>query len=72
MTYVEYLGWVAYRQKRGSLHPGMRVEHGAALIASTLANVHRERKKPPFKLIDFMPHQSEAPISLEDAMATWR
>jgi len=49
----------------------MRTEWGAALIASTLANVNRGKDDPPFRLSDFSPHMKEAPISLEDAKKSW-
>ncbi|GHC19495.1 phage tail assembly protein T [Aidingimonas halophila] len=70
MSYHEFTRWVAFRNKRGSLHTGMRIEHAGALIASILANVNS--KKGGYKLIDFMPHQEEAPVSLEKAMELWK
>lgn len=69
MSYAEFCRWVAYRQRRGSLHPGMRVEHGAALVASILANVNS--KKGGFKPQDFMPHMQAEAMSLEEAMEQW-
>ncbi|MCU5775233.1 hypothetical protein N5926_21530 [Erwiniaceae bacterium Til 1] len=49
----------------------MRTEWGAALVASTLANVNRSQKDPPYKVTDFAPHMKKEAISLEDAMAQW-
>lgn len=69
MSYWEYHRWAAYRQKRGSLHPGMRVEHGAALVVSLLANVNS--KRGGYKPIDFMPHMEPPATTLEEAMESW-
>ncbi|WP_338506868.1 hypothetical protein VRB95_06450 [Erwinia aphidicola] len=49
----------------------MRTEWGAALVASTLANVNRGQNDPPYKITDFAPHLQKEAISLEDAMAQW-
>jgi len=49
----------------------MRTEWGAALVASTLANVNRGQNDPPYKITDFAPHMQNEAISLEDAMAQW-
>ncbi len=49
----------------------MRTEWGAALIASTLANVNRGESQPPYNITDFAPHMQKQAISLEDAMAQW-
>lgn len=69
LSYPEFMAWAKYRNKRGTLHVGMRVERGAALLATLYANSHS--KKGDFKLFDFMPHEEEPPMSLEQAMATW-
>lgn len=70
ISYPEFLQWVTYRRKRGTLNLGMRVEHGSALLAALYAN--SKSKNGGHKVIDFMPHQEEAPISLDDAMEKWR
>lgn len=69
LSYVEFLQWARYRAERGSLHPGMRIEEGAALVASILANVNS--KRGGFKVTDFMTHAEEQPASLDQAMETW-
>ncbi len=69
ISYAEYLQWARYRNKRGSLHPGMRVEEGAALVASILANVNS--KRGGFKITDFMAHAEEQPMTLDEAMDQW-
>lgn len=69
----EYRSWVKFRDRRGSLHLGMRVERGVALLASILANQGRDRKaRPqPFTPDDFTPHGDLKVISLEQAMDEW-
>lgn len=69
LSYKEFISWVAYRKKRGSLHTGMRVERGSALLATLYADVHS--KHGGHKITDFMPHGSEPPIPLEEAMEQW-
>lgn len=69
VSYPEFMTWVKYRNKRGSLNLGMRVERGSALLATLYANSHS--KHGGHKLFDFMPHESESPLSLEQAMENW-
>jgi hypothetical protein len=69
LSYPEFLSWAKYRSKRGSLHVGMRVERSSALLATLYANSHS--KNGGFRLSDFMPHEEESAVSLEQAMATW-
>ncbi len=47
----------------------MRVERGAALLATLFAN--SKTKNGGWKLTDFMPHEDEQPIDLESAMKEW-
>lgn len=68
LTYREFLSWCKFRSKRGSLHIGMRVERGSALLAALYANTH---SKESYKLYDFMPHEEEPVISLDQALETW-
>jgi len=51
----------------------MRVERGFALLATILANQARDPKtRPtPFTMLDFMPHEEDRPISLEEARKSW-
>lgn len=62
-----------YRNRRGSLHIGMRVERAAALLASILANQARDpqRRPQPFTPDDFTPHADRDPVNLEQAMEDW-
>ena len=69
LSYPEFLTWVKFRNKRGSLHTGMRVERGAALLATLYANSHS--KDSGYTVYDFMPHEDEPEMSLEQAMAEW-
>ncbi|WP_444956790.1 phage tail assembly protein T [Microbulbifer sp. ZKSA002] len=70
LSYQEVQSWAKYRELRGSLHPGMRIERSTALLATLYANAHRG-KGAPAKITDFMPHEKEPEISLEQAMKTW-
>jgi hypothetical protein len=48
---------------------GMRVERGAALLATLYANTHT--KDGGYTIFDFMQHDAPKPISLEQAMESW-
>lgn len=69
LSYPEFRQWCKYRRKRGSLHLGMRVERGNAMLATLYANTHSS--KGGFKIYDFMQHDSEQPLTLEQAMESW-
>ncbi|MBS6032047.1 MAG: hypothetical protein KIB40_02660 [Pantoea sp.] len=54
----------------------MRTEWGVGVVASTIANVNRDAKTPPFSPTDFTLHFTKVtaanePISLEEAMSSW-
>ncbi|WP_444905100.1 hypothetical protein ACJJIU_10420 [Microbulbifer sp. CnH-101-E] len=70
LSYEEVQRWALYRKKRGSLHPGMRIERSSALLATLYANTHRG-KGNPVKITDFMPHEEEPELSLQEAMKSW-
>lgn len=70
LSYPEFLSWQKYRAKRGSLHLGMRVERGSALLATLYANAHS--KNGGFAIYDFMPNEEPPPVTLEQAMEAWR
>lgn len=72
MPYPEFLGWMAYRRKRGSFHPGMRIERGTALLATILHNVNRKSDSHPVSFYSFAPYHEEPAISMEDAMEKWQ
>lgn len=71
ISYPEYLQWVAYRYKRGSLNWGLRSERDAALLATLYANTHRKEGKPARQIYEFAPHMDEPPISVAQAMESW-
>ncbi len=64
MSYAEAQQWAAYMQRRGSLHVGMRLEWGFALIAATINNALGGNATQQ----QFMPHADEAGGSLGDVM----
>lgn len=69
LSYVELRQWAAYRALRGSLNPGLRIEHGTAQLAALYANAHR--KDGGYRLHDFAPYHDEPVITLEQAMESW-
>lgn len=69
LSYREFMTWVKFRRKRGSLHPGMRAEQGFSMLAAMYANAHW---KGEWRQYDFAPHMDESPVSLEDAMEQWK
>ncbi len=69
MSLPEFRRWAAYRNKRGSLNWGMRIERGFALLSTLYANTHSDKVK--YKIYDFMPHESEPELTLEEAIASW-
>lgn len=69
LTYSEFCTWMRFRQRRGSLHTGMRIERGTAMLATLYANA--KSKNGGFTVYDFMPHEDEPELSLEQAMQMW-
>lgn len=63
------MAWLAYINKRGSLNIGRRIEFGSALLLTGYANMNT--KNGGYKVYDFMPHESEPEISLEEAQKAW-
>lgn len=64
LTHEEALQWQAYRQMRGSLNVGMRLEAGFALVA-TMINRGLGGKANPS---DFAPHFDEPESTLSDVL----
>lgn len=64
MTYAEALQWQDYLTSRGTVHVGMRLEAGFALIAMSIN--HALGGKATIE--QFMPHFDEPQASLEDVM----
>ena len=69
ISYPEYLTWLKYRRRRGSLNAGLRVEHGTALLAMLYANAHS--KNGGYRMHDFAPYHDEPAATLEQAMEAW-
>lgn len=69
ISYREYLTWLKFRNKRGSLHTGMRIERGTAMLATMYANTLS--KDGGYKIYDFMPHEEEPVLTLDQAFESW-
>lgn len=69
ISYREFMMWVQYRNKRGSLNTGSRVEVSGALLASMYANAHS--KHGGMTIYDFAPHLDAPAMSLDQAMKQW-
>ncbi|MHB0844758.1 phage tail assembly protein T [Stutzerimonas nitrititolerans] len=69
LSYSEFMSWVRFRNRRGTLHQGMRIDRSAALLATLYANVHS--KTGGHELADFMPFEDQHEPTVEEAMAAW-
>lgn len=69
ISYPEFLTWCAFRRKRGTLNPGLRIDRAAALLASLYVNAHSKDGK--HTLYDFTPYEEAPPVSLDEAMKSW-
>jgi hypothetical protein len=65
MSFSEAVDWFAYLHSRGSVHLGRRVEAAAALIVTTYL---RAKGAKNVEMSTFMPHEREAPASIEDIL----
>lgn len=70
MSFAEFRQWQAYRERRGSLNVGMRVEWGSAQLAALYATMNSKRPEG-FTPYSFATHHDEPELSLEQAMETW-
>lgn len=70
LSYEEYLRWVSFRSKRGSLNVGLRIEHSSAMVAHMIANRYRPKDAAPFSIYDFAPHVDEPELTIDD-MKEW-
>lgn len=67
MSWPEFLAWAQYREKRGSLNTGMRVETAIARLCALYVNMHRSASTdPPYHIEDFAPHMDERVITIEE------
>lgn len=64
MTYREALMWSDFIKKRGSLHVGLRIENGVALLATMINRLAGGKAK----MEDFMPHTDQKVADLADVM----
>lgn len=71
MTYAEFVVWMKFRAKRGSLHLGMRVEMALAQFQALYVNSKTGKDAPRLYQQDFAPHMDPRVESLEDAVASW-
>lgn len=69
ISHREFIMWVQYRNKRGSLNAGQRVEFGNAMLASLYANAHS--KHGGLTVYDFAPHHDAPALTLDQAMKQW-
>jgi hypothetical protein len=65
ISHEEALKWSAYREKRGTLNLGLRLEAGFALIAWTINRALGGKAE----MQDFMPHFDPPEASIEDVMS---
>lgn len=61
LSYVEYLDWAAFVNKRGSINQGVRIEQGLAMVCLLLTQGFKIKKGSgqSFMLQDFLPHIAE-------------
>ena len=70
LTISEFNRWVEYRNKRGTLNLGRRIERAAALTVYH-STQRKKTSGEDWSLWDFMPHEEEPELSLDSAMAHW-
>jgi len=65
LTMVEISQWAVYRQRRGSLNIGRRVEQAAANIIAM--NINKGLKVEDWvEPLEFMPNEDDVVVSFED------
>lgn len=65
MTHAEVVRlWVPYMRKRGTLHTGMRLDQGFALLATIINNALGGKAKQQ----DYMPYAEQRAASISDVM----
>lgn len=64
LSYIEFLGWVEYLRKRGTLNISTKLEGGFALIAHLICTAAGIKHKSgrQMKISDFMPHAESSGI----------
>jgi hypothetical protein len=71
MTHTEFIVWCKFRNKRGSLHQGMRVEMALAQLQAFYANCKTGKDTAKLFIQDFAPHMDPRELTLDEAMKTW-
>lgn len=71
LSYIEFMQWLEYRKRYGSLTIATRIEEGIALLNATYANRHRREHSPPYSIDDFL-SRPEREITEEEAMQEWK
>ncbi|MEF9671940.1 hypothetical protein QNM99_03850 [Pseudomonas sp. PCH446] len=71
ITYSEFMVWMKFRARRGSLHQGMRVEMALAQFQAFYVNSKTVKDAPRHYQQDFAPHMDPRVETLEDAVASW-
>jgi hypothetical protein len=64
MSYAEFQTWAKYKQMRGSINLGNRLESGFALMAWMFQKVHGGTAEQA----DFMPHLDRQPADIKAVM----
>ena len=57
---------------RGTLTPNKHIERGFAMLAKLYCDARLKPGSKPIPLYEFMPHEDEPELSLEDAMKNWK
>ena len=69
MSHAEFMDWIMYRNKRGSLFAGRRIETAIASGMALYANAHS--KNGGYDMYDFAPHEVEPEWTLDRAKKEW-
>ena len=62
--------WCAYRNKRGSLNIGRRIEQAIAPLTAWYVRCHSKNPENVYES-DFMPHEDEPILTFEEAQRRW-
>jgi len=71
LTHTEFIVWCKFRNKRGSLNQGMRIETALAQFQAFYANCHTRKDAAKLFTQDFAPHMDAREVTLVEAMRTW-
>lgn len=71
MSINEFIIWQKFRNKRGSLHTGMRVEESIARFQAMWANTKTSKDAALLHKEDFAPHLDPRVIPLDELTAAF-